>query len=214
MCAVFAPQNVGNNSASFSKTLITEPLTKFAKLLGKDGLLKKHSQNIYHKNSMVFVQNFMETYNETNKSIINVIDSAHCRQVEDNKNRLRPIIKTIIFCGKQNIGLRGHRDDGNIYNNEPVNDSNSIVSNNDGNFRNLLRFRIEAGDTALKNHLETTSSNATYISKTTQNDLIDSCGEEILTQIICQIKEARFYAILFDETTDISTKSQLTIIIR
>jgi len=34
------------------------------------------------------------------------------KQITDNRERLKPIIKTLILCSKQNIPLRGHRDDG------------------------------------------------------------------------------------------------------
>lgn len=40
-------------------------------------------------------------------------------------------------------------------------------------------FRISAGDKTLESHIKTTSSRSTFISKTTQNDLIDCIGEEI-----------------------------------
>jgi len=37
------------------------------------------------------------------------------QQILDNRERLVPIIKTIIFHGRQNFALRGHRDDGDLY---------------------------------------------------------------------------------------------------
>ena len=36
---------------------------------------------------------------------------------------------------------------------------------NRGNFQSLLRFRVDAGDQVLKEHLGTASLNATYTSK-------------------------------------------------
>jgi hypothetical protein len=43
----------------------------------------------------------------------------------------------------------------------------------DGNFKALLSFRVDAGDDILAHHLKTAASNATYISKTTQNEIIN-----------------------------------------
>jgi len=40
---------------------------------------------------------------------------------------------------------------------------------NCGNFRALVDFWIDSGDTALKKHMETCARNATYVSKTVQN---------------------------------------------
>jgi len=66
----------------------------------------------------------------------------------------------------------------------------------------------------LKNHLDTTSSRATYISKTTQNELLNCIGEEIQLQIIKDVNEAKFYAVIFDETTDIAHSPQLSLSLR
>jgi hypothetical protein len=60
------------------------------------------------------------------------------QQILDNRERLVPIIKTIIFHGRKNFALRGHRDEGDLY---KINESDSLVVN-EGNFRALLRFRI------------------------------------------------------------------------
>lgn len=48
------------------------------------------------------------------------------RKISQNKQKLTPIISTIIFCGLHNISLRDHRDDGSIYYNEDR-DSNGII---------------------------------------------------------------------------------------
>ncbi len=69
-----------------------------------------------------------------------------------------PIVRAILFCGRQGIALRGHRDDGPLLSDVP--------EVNDGNFRALLRFAIESGDSILNDHLKTANANATYISKT------------------------------------------------
>ena len=63
-----------------------------------------------------------------------------CRQkaVEENRNRLSHIIRTIEFCGRQEIPLRGHRDAGAF----SLNQSDC----NDGVFKAALRLRVEAAD--------------------------------------------------------------------
>jgi len=75
---------------------------------------------------------------------------------------------------------------------------------NEGNFRELLKFRVNAGDSALKDHLMNASARATYISKTVQNELIECCGNVILSNICQCITNSGYYSILFDETTDLS----------
>jgi len=58
--------------------------------------------------------------------------------------------------GKQNIPLRGKRDDGNLLDEL----ENSSITN-EGNFRAILRMRVRAGDNKLKNHLQNSSKIAT-----------------------------------------------------
>ena len=104
------------------------------------------------------------------------LDSARSQQIAENRLRLKPIISTIILCGRQSIALRGHGDDGTLP--VPSDDAAGPVTN-EGNFRALLLYRIDGGDSVLENHLQTTGKNATYISNTTQNDPITSAGSVI-----------------------------------
>lgn len=154
---------------------------------------------------------FVSTYQNPEVDIRNRLSIERKKQVTENRSRLIPILKTIILHGQQNIPLRGHRDDGAL-----LDDSGgfNIVENNDGCFRALLRFRIDAGDNELKEHLKNARSNATYISKTTANQLIKCCEEEILCDITKKINSSDYYSIIFDETTDVSNVSQLSISIR
>ncbi len=64
-------------------------------------------------------------------------------QVQENRAFLSKIVKTIIFCDRQGIALRGHRDDGMIHFDDHED------KGNEGNFRSLLRLRVEAGDLVL-----------------------------------------------------------------
>ncbi|XP_011687075.1 PREDICTED: 52 kDa repressor of the inhibitor of the protein kinase-like [Wasmannia auropunctata] len=128
-------------------------------------------------------------------------------QVLEHRNRLRLIIETILFCGRQNIPLRGHRNDGKL----TIREKPLI---NEGNFRALLTFRATAGNETLKKHLENTFSRATYISKTTQNEIIECCKEEIQNHILARVKKVRAYSILFDETTDVAHIEQISLSLR
>ena len=86
------------------------------------------------------------------------------------------ITKTVILAGKQNLPLRGHRDDSQHY-----------ASPNPGNFQAFLDFRVDSGDTKLKQHFETGKKNATYRSKTIQNKLVKICGTQIRDRIVSEI---------------------------
>ena len=61
----------------------------------------------------------------------NHLNQKQLEIINKNSQKLLPIIKTVAFCGKQTIALRGHRDD----------DTVQDESINKGNFQELLNFR-------------------------------------------------------------------------
>jgi hypothetical protein len=70
-----------------------------------------------------------------------------------------------------------------------------------------------AGKT-LEELFKSTSKNMTYKSKTTQNEIIDICGDLITKKITDEIREAKFYSILADEASDCGNIEQLSIVLR
>ncbi|XP_065658564.1 52 kDa repressor of the inhibitor of the protein kinase-like [Hydra vulgaris] len=130
-------------------------------------------------------------------------------QISKNRQLLQPIIETIILCGRLGLSLRGHRDDSEFH---PENGefSNHTV----GNFIELLHFRVKAGDKVLEDHLKYHQQNASYISKTSQNQLVRCCGEVITDTIIAEIKNSKYFSIIADEASDSSNKEQLSLVIR
>ena len=59
-----------------------------------------------------------------------------------------------------------------------------------GNFIELLNYKVRGRDKDLGKHLESYSKNASYISKTTQNELIECCGQIINENLLQDIKKA------------------------
>ncbi|KAJ8928182.1 hypothetical protein NQ314_019244 [Rhamnusium bicolor] len=114
---------------------------------------------------MEYAENFIRTYEDSGKEVINILDSRRHEQIKQNRERHRPIIESLIYLGRQNISLRGHRDHGKL----EIGKSSTSSDANEGNFRQLLIFRVSSEDHELKSHLESCSSKATYISKNIQN---------------------------------------------
>jgi hypothetical protein len=111
-----------------------------------------------------------------------------------------------IFCGRQGLALRGHRDSGPLTLEEPL--------NNDGNFRALLRFKVHSGDQELANHLKMAAENATYLSPSTQNEIVAACNGLILAKLVERVNSAKGFTVLADETTDISGTEQFSLCAR
>ena len=112
------------------------------------------------------------------------------------------VIKVDILCGRQGLALRGNNDDG-VQQDE-----------NKSNFNALLQLRIDAGDKVLENHLNSCTANTTYISKTTQNNLIKLIGEHIRGKILAEIESAKHFTQLADEARDVGNWEQLSVVLR
>jgi len=143
---------------------VTEPFVNYKKGLK---LLRNHGSTDYHQLCIEKGSAFLQNFNAGgSKSISIMIDDKTKKIVEANKQRLTPIIKTIIFCGWNNLAFRGHRDDGSL-------NPNTAIIGNEGVVRSLLAFRVDSGDQILVEHLKTSNKNATMISKIKQNELIN-----------------------------------------
>ena len=103
--------------------------------------------------------------------------------IQRNRAILRSILKAVIFCGRQNIALRGHHES------KLATDEESKHVCNPG--QALLRFGMDAGDQILREHLATAPRNAQYHSPTIQNDLIAAAGQWIQKKSFRKLKMPR-----------------------
>ena len=146
--------------------LVTRPLTNFKKATDK---LNEHFSSKgrkFHMASVERAEAFCAVMENRIPSIDHLLNSRRAQLVAENHLKLNSIAATIIFCGRQALALRGHRDDG------PVLLSETVIGQ--GNFQALLQFR-DAGDEVLKHHLETADRNTMYTSKEIQNEMITIC---------------------------------------
>ena len=105
----------------------------------------------------------------------------------------------------QNAPLRGHRDDGKINTDKSY--------ENKGLLKAVLNYRSR-GDEVLRDHLRNCGENSQYTSPKIQNKIIMCAAKLIQTKIVQQIKDSKFFSIIFDETTDIFRIEQIAIVIR
>ncbi|XP_057298780.1 52 kDa repressor of the inhibitor of the protein kinase-like [Hydractinia symbiolongicarpus] len=185
--------------------LLREPLTYWPDACAA---FKRHENvpNGIHSDAFTSLINAVEGKSQP---IDVLIDNQRKTVVLENRKKLIPIIDAIILCGRKGIALRGHRDDAK-YHSAP----GEYSVRRTGNFVELLNFRVRGGDTDLKEHLSKSPKNATYISKTTQNDLINCCGEVITNKIVSEIRKNKFFSVLADKLLDCSNKEQLSLVIR
>ena len=109
-------------------------------------------------------------------------------KVKENRAIIRRLIDAVIFLGLQELLFRDHFE--------------SEVSINCGNNKELLHL-ISKYDVKLANHLATASV-FLGVSNRILNDLINAIQISMLNEIEKELTEANFFAILLDETSDVS----------
>ena len=114
----------------------------------------EHACAKYHLDSIAQAEEFLVRYADPSKEIDRLLLVADETQQAENRKILVNVVRCLLFLTKQNIALRGNDGDG-----IPELDNRS-----QGNFRTLILFRIEAGDSVLSKHLTNCSKNATYLS--------------------------------------------------
>ena len=196
---------------SFSGILINRPLT--TNLQKASQKLREHFEGIgsdtakkYHLEAVEKAETFKKVMESKQMPVDRQLSKIQALTVAKNKEKLKSIVETIIFCGRQGIALRGHCDNHTC--------QGDVPHANPGNFIALLNFRIKSGDTVLADHLESCGGNAFYTSKTIQNQLIAVCGKIIQSSILQEIQAAPLFSIMADEATDASNKEQLAVCIR
>ena len=165
---------------------------------GKKGILVCHSNSFSHKESMVAWEQYRVT-TERGTSILNRINSSWETTLANNRHYIKTIAEILLFCSRQEIGIRGHREDKS--------------SMNRGNFLELVDL-VAKHDTVVQQKIANAPQNATYLSPQIQNDLLHIMASIVQSKISMDVRKAGIYSILADETKDFSKREQLSIVLR
>ena len=167
---------------------------------------KTGTGNKIHGDCVLRRDNFVKYMTGASLSVSEIHDSGLNERKERNMKTLETIVETVLLFGSQNLPMRGTDDTDRLAN---------VTLKNTGNFRALLKYRVNGGDVTLKEHFKTAPKNATYKSKTIYNELINIIGDKIQQHIVDQIKDGGgWFSISADEVRDISNQEQLAVILR
>ncbi|XP_076354003.1 zinc finger MYM-type protein 1-like isoform X2 [Tachypleus tridentatus] len=162
------------------------------------GLLK-HGRSQKHIRCWLDLKTFCSTHVE-----LQIDEQRHAAIVQHNervrKNRdvLHRLIDIVIYLGNQELVFHG-----------PSEGQSSV---NHGNYAELTRL-VGKYDDRLASHME--SCNVfSRMSNRILNDLIEAVKNVILAEIKKEIHEAKFIAVILDETSEVSSASQLSTVWR
>ncbi|KAF2905251.1 hypothetical protein ILUMI_00925, partial [Ignelater luminosus] len=134
----------------FQGSFIVKEFTKYRDFHAS---ITTHMTSKCHGESSLSANNFVQIMERQQLNVVKQIDSSVRNVIESNRQKLLPTIKTLLFCGTRGI------DDEH------------------GVFKNVLDYHIDAGDSILKNHLQTSGRDLKYTSQRTQNEIINICGD-------------------------------------
>ena len=128
-----------------------------------------------------------------------LLDKAAIVLRDQNRYYLRTLIELIVFCGRQEIALRGNDE--------------SDDSENKGNFLEIVEI-ISRHDPQFAKRLHSLPDNAIYMSPAIQNELAHCISRNISDVIAKSVEESGMFSILVDDTKDVSKTEQMSIVLR
>ena len=202
-CVLFASEESTHNGSKLNR-LYRAPFRSWSNATSK---FREHCEKSpLHRTATLMASHFRQCMEQKGKSIDLQVNELADQQVQKNREKLAPIVGAVIFLGRQNLALRGHRDDAKHYNEK---------KNNPGNMQELLKFLERFGkNTVFEDHMENAPKSATYRSKTTQDEIIAICREMITSKLSSEIKNAKYFSVLADEAADVSNVEQMPLVIR
>ena len=185
-------------------------------------LLEEHSKQQGHLDAVAKLAQFQSTYIADN---VDVADQfSPCIQIKENEEKLKGILDTNVFCGKQNTSLCGHRNECIIVSHDGQGAERNVSpiqkeDGNPGNFLALLEFWAKSFDASIIRdfllHQEGSGlRRVNYCSPTSQNELISCCAEYIREEILKKTRNAPFFSVMADEATDSANMEQRPLVLR
>lgn len=170
----------------------------------------KHASNYLtsHENSTEHL-NCMKAWKELSVRLKSgtTIDKQEMALLEAERVRWRAVLTRLTAIVQslaiRNLALRGHTE--------------TLFTPSNGNFLKEVELMARF-DPIMKDHLNRvergTASHNSYLGHHVQNELIDLLSSKIISAIVDDIKQAKFFSIILDCTPDISHTEQLSVVIR
>ena len=145
-CVLFGPEFAKSSKV---KLLRTDPVrstpsavSDFKRHVEGKRNEKDHNKNrTLHKDTSALLYSVQEKMERNLEDVDEMLDKQLKFEVSENRKILRSIIETVILLGRQDLALRGHRDDSQY---RP--DVGEYSTGSVDNFIELLNYRVRGGD--------------------------------------------------------------------
>ncbi|XP_056630654.1 zinc finger MYM-type protein 1-like isoform X1 [Diorhabda sublineata] len=110
MCVLFGQTEGGRGDQKLG-SFVTKPFNNWKKVLEK---IEQYRNTNYHKYAVELASNFASVMEGQSRDVTEPFNAQNKIIAEENRQRLCAIIDTILFCGRQELPLRGNQDSGEI----------------------------------------------------------------------------------------------------
>ncbi|KAH6926662.1 hypothetical protein HPB50_021177 [Hyalomma asiaticum] len=133
------------------------------------------------------------------RSVATHLSDAYSREVQENRLYIARVADILRFTAVQGISQRGHDE--------------SARNENKGNFVELLNLFAKYDDIIGKK-LNGGAANAKYVHHSIQDQILEILSHITLTSIKEEMKSSQCFALIVDETKDLSKTEQLSVVVR
>lgn len=128
-------------------------------------------------------------------TICNALSDGHAKIVRENREYMRAVVESLRFTAYQGLSQRG--------------DTENDTGVNQGNFLELLQI-IGKYDKTVAQKISDNPRNANDI----QNEILDIMANMIRDQVSGEIQDAEIFALMVDESKDLSKTEQVSVVVR
>lgn len=182
----------------FFLSIMTYTLCLLQLDLDKSSGFKRHESSSEHKKCQVMFVEYT-SMKRKNISVSTLINETHLKLVKENHKYIQYIEKALLFTAVQGIAQRG--------------DDESENSVNRGNFLELVQL-LEYFNDDFKQKRQSLPNNSKYTSPSMKNEILTVFGKMVRDKISNELQKCEYFAIMVDETKDISKTEQLSVVLR
>ncbi|KAL1447276.1 hypothetical protein MTO96_028594 [Rhipicephalus appendiculatus] len=194
------PCRMFSTGANEKSAFVNGGYSNWKKALEKDAGFRKHENSLAHKTCQASWVSYtqMKTRGQS-KSVATHLSDAYSREVQENRLYIARVADILRFTAVQGIAQRGH-DEG-------------ATSENKGNFVELLNLFAKY-DNIVGKKLKGGAANAKYVHHSIQDQILEILSHITLTSIKEEMKSSQCFALIVDETKDLSKTEQLSVVVR
>lgn len=194
------PCRMFSTGANEKSAFVNGGYSNWKKALEKDAGFRKHENSLAHKTCQASWVSYTQMKSGgQSKSVASHLSDAYSREVQENRLYIARVADILRFTAVQGIAQRGH-DEG-------------ATSENKGNFVELLNLFAKYDEIVAKK-LKGGAANAKYVHHSIQDQILEILSHITLTSIKEEIKSSQCFALIVDETKDLSKTEQVSVVVR